>query len=318
MRIMLKRVLTFWAMVAVSTVGFAEASFYDGVAATVNDKVITVDTVLQQMRSNFNLGQIPKAELPAKIRELFPVVRDLIIDRMLILKAYTDSGAQLPNEAINERVQNIIASEFEGSEAKLREALRSQRMTYDAWVKQVREDMIVQAMRQLQVGKKVSISPKRVREYFKAHAADFSESGGVHVRTILIPPEKGRTVAEEALKALQAGEAFQDVAKRYSADNKAPEGGDWGFVSPRECFAPQVVAALGALKPGEHSGILEAGGYCSIVQKVAERKGSTPKLKDVWRKVEAAVRNQDGQARYQAWLEGLRKEAYIHVEPVNL
>ena len=179
-RMKIHTVLLAWCLCV--SMAFAEVSHYDGVAAYVNDKVVTIETVLQQMRANFDLSKVGREALPGRIRELFPVVRDLIVDRMLILKAYEDSGAQLPNEAVNERIQTILAEDFEGNEARLRAVLRGQHMTYDAWVKQVREDMIVQAMRQLQVGKKTSVSPKRIRAYYAAHADDFAQAGRVHVR----------------------------------------------------------------------------------------------------------------------------------------
>ncbi len=293
----------------------AAPSPYDGVAAYVNDKVVTVDTVMKELHSGFDLSRVPAERRADKVRELFPVVRDLIVDRMLILKAYEDSGAQLPNEAVTERVQAIVADDFGGDEAKLTEMLRRSRMTKPEWVRQVRENMIVAAMRQLQVGRKTAVSPRRVKEYFAEHMDDFAEEGGVRVRLILIPPAQGAAAAEAALAELNKGVPFEEVAKRHSSDAKAKEGGDWGFVNPEATFAPAVVEALRGLKVGEHSGILEQAGYRSIVQKAAVRKGKRPTLAEAWPAAEAAVRAQLGQERYKAWLEGLRKAAYIkHVD----
>ena len=293
----------------------AAPSPYDGVAAYVNDKVVTVDTVMKELHSGFDLSQVPMAQRADKVRELFPVVRDLIVDRMLILKAYEDSGAQLPNEAVTERIQAIVADEFGGDEARLTEMLRRNRMTKPEWIRHIRENMIVSAMRQLQVGKKTVVSPRRVKEYFAEHMDEFAEDGGVRVRVILIPPAQGAAAAEAALAELKKGVPFEEVAKKYSSDAKAKEGGDWGFVVPEATFAPAVAEALRGLKVGEHSGILEQGGYRSIVQKAEVRKGRRPTLAEAWPAAEAAVRAQLGQERYKVWLEGLRKAAYIkHVD----
>lgn len=293
----------------------AAPSPYDGVAAYVNDKVVTVDTVMKELHSGFDLSQVPMAQRADKVRELFPVVRDLIVDRMLILKAYEDSGAQLPNEAVTERIQAIVADEFGGDEARLTEMLRRNRMTKPEWIRHIRENMIVSAMRQLQVGKKTVVSPRRVKEYFAEHMDEFAEEGGVRVRVILIPPAQGAAAAEAALAELKKGVPFEEVAKKYSSDAKAKDGGDWGFVVPEATFAPAVAEALRGLKVGEHSGILEQRGYRSIVQKAEVRKGRRPTLAEAWPAAEAAVRAQLGQERYKVWLEGLRKAAYIkHVD----
>ena len=144
---------------------------------------------------------------------------------------------------------------------------------------------------------------------------EFAEAGGVRVRVSLIPPAQGAAAAEAALAELKKGVPFEEVAKKYSSDAKAKEGGDWGFVVPEATFAPAVAEALRGLKVGEHSGILEQGGSRSIVQKAEVRKGRRPTLAEAWPAAEAAVRAQLGQERYKVWLEGLRKAAYIkHVD----
>ncbi|MEG1552232.1 MAG: peptidyl-prolyl cis-trans isomerase [Kiritimatiellia bacterium] len=290
---------------------FAAPTAYDGIAATVNDKVVTVDTVLQELHNGFDLSQVPPEAREAKVRELFPVMRDLIIDRLLILQAYEDAGAQLPNEAITSRVQEIIARDFSGDKAKLQELLKKNRMTYDMWEKQIRENIIIGAMRHLQVTKKLNVSPAKIRLYFAEHMDEFATQGAVRVRAILLPPSEGRAVAEKALAELKKGTPFATVAKQYSRDEHAKDGGDWGFVVPENTFAPQVINELNQLKKGEFSDIIESSGYCTIIFKEAVKLGKTPTLQDAWPIAEQRLRAELGQARYKAWLDKLRADAHI-------
>ncbi len=295
-----------------------EATFYDGVAAYVNDKVVTVDTVMREMRMNFDLSRVPQAQLPGRIRELYPVMRDLLVDRLLILEAYEASGAQLPNEAVNARVQAVVAESFGGDTARLREALRENRMTYEEWVKQLRANMIVAAMRQLQVDQKITVSPKKVRAYYAAHPERFAERGGVHVRTITIDPKGGEAAAKRAAADLEAGKPFAEVAKAFSCDSQAANGGDWGFVDPHETFAAPIAATIAALKPGETSPILDLGGWHMIVRKVAVRSEGVRPLAEVWEQATRAVREELGRQRYDAWVGALRKAAYVRNVDVTL
>ncbi len=296
----------------------AEPSPYDGVAAYVNDKVVTLDTVMKELHASFDLSQLAPQARADKVRELFPVVRDLIIERMLVLKAYEDSGAQLPSEAVTARVQSIIAEQFNGDEAKLTETLRRARMTKPEWVRQVREKMIVSAMTRLQVNQKTVVSPRRVKEYFAENMERFAEAGGTRVGVIYLSPAQGAEVAAAVEADLQAGKPFAEVAKQYSSDSKAAEGGDWGFVKPEDSFAPMVVEALKKLKVGETSPLLSQGGHRFIVQKIAERRGRMPTLAEAWPRAEAAVRMELGMERHRKWLESLRKEAYIKLVDVPL
>lgn len=291
----------------------AELSRYDGVAAYVNDKVITVDTVLQEIHTNFNLAAVPLAEQPQRIRELFPVMRDLIIDRILIVEAYDASGAQLPPDAVNTRVQEIIAREFRGERANLQAMLKEHRMTYDMWEKQIRENLVVQAMRYLQVGKKINVSPAAVRKYYEEHRDAFSLGGMVRVRSILITPDRGRALADSIAKQLDEGASFADLAKAHSADEKAAEGGDWGFVDPAATFAPVIAEALSALKPGERSPVIEQSGYCTILLKEEVRPGRVRTLEEAWDDVYKTLSDQLGVERYKAWVDGLRANAFVRV-----
>ena len=145
-----------------------------------------------------------------------------------------------------------------------------------------------------------------------------AEEAGIHVRMILIDPAGGSAAARKALAELEAGKDFGEVAKAYSKDSHAAQGGDWGFVKPEENFAPQVAQTLAGLKDGERSGIIELGGWRAIVQRVATRTGRVRPLSEVWAQAEAAVRNELGQARYNAWIEGLRKGAYVRNVDVEL
>ena len=89
-------------------------------------------------------------------------------------------------------------------------------------------------------------------------------------------------------------------------------------MDPAESFAAPIVEALAKLKPGETSGVIAMGDWRAIVQKVTERAGEPPNLDEAWPKVEAAVRAQLGQARYNEWVDSLRKKAYIKNVDVKL
>ncbi len=296
----------------------AEVSQFDGVAAYVNDKVVTIDTVMKELHMTFNFAQLSQQDAYEKVRELFPVVRDMAIERILILQAYEESGMVLPNDVINRRMQEIIARDFGGDEALLKSMLRERQMTYAEWAKLIRENTIVAAMRQFQVSQKVVVSPKVVRAYYAEHRESYGKLEGVHVRTIMLAPEQGEAKAEEILAALEAGESWATLAKEYSRDAKAAEGGDWGFIQPADEFVADVVAQIDALKVGERSKPFSMMGYTLLIEKVAEKRSAIPELQEIWQQVESDVRNELGVKRYAAWVEELRRNAYIKLNEVQL
>ncbi|WP_231200319.1 peptidylprolyl isomerase, partial [Escherichia coli] len=80
-----------------------------------------------------------------------------------------------------------------------------------------------------------------------------------HARHILIKTstvmsdEQARQRLEQVRQRLVAGDAkFADMARQYSQDATAPQGGDLGWLNPGETV-PTFEAAMNALKPGEIS-----------------------------------------------------------------
>lgn len=298
-------------MTFATTVEANGPSFYDGVAAHVNDKIITLDTVMHELYNNFDLSRVAPHQQATKVKELYPVVLDLLIDRVLILQAYEASGLTIPDKIISSRIQTIIAEEFGGNEALLKERLMKIRLTYPEWAQKIRENVILQAMRQTQVNEKLKVSPKMVREHYAKHKDAYAQQAGTHVRTILL--QGSEVQANNLWQALEEGVPFAEIAEQYSMDEKAIDGGDWGFVSLEENFSPEVIQLITSMKIGERKRHTMGNEFHLIVEKVAVNVGEVPPLKDIWTRVENDVYNQKAEALYKTWTEGLRKRAYIKI-----
>jgi parvulin-like peptidyl-prolyl isomerase len=238
---------------------------------------------------------------------------------MLILQAYEASGANLSNEMVTARVQEIIAEAYGGSEAKLRNELKRTGLTYPEWLKQVRENMIVQAMRHLQVNKKINVSPKRIRDYYNAHPEYFSVAESMHVSVILLPADFIRVDAELLLKKIRNNEVtFEQAAKSFSVGQNAENGGDLGFIKPSDEFAPVIVDALANLKDGEVSDLIELQGCHVILRKNASQNAKQLSLKEAWPMVQRRVEHELALERYKAWIDSLRERAHIRYVDIEL
>lgn len=116
--------------------------------------------------------------------------------------------------------------------------------------------------------------------------------------------------AEEALKALEGGAKFEDVAKRYSEDVATKNnGGEFGFTIDRgnKDLTPEATEAIFSLEKSKYSGIINTG-YTLEIFKLLDKKDD---------KVEAAhilFNFKDINQRINDLKETDKARAYIHFD----
>lgn len=304
--------LVFTALITATSALSAAPIPYDGIAATVGNEVITIENVMTEFKKGYNLASVPAEERTARLAALYPQVLNLLIDRLLILQAYKDAGGVLPPDALEKHIRSIITTNFNGDESALHEALKKNRITYDDWSNETRENLIIASMRYMQVDKKVAVTPSMIKAYYAEHKADFSETPTTHLRVILISPEQGKAVADKAFAEIMGGKPFAEVAKEYSQDSRAADGGDFGYVGVAD-LSPAINKIIKPLKVGRISRVTEVEGYFYILYKVAERAATIPTLQDAWVKIENKLTSEASAERYQAWMQSLRKNTFILV-----
>ncbi|MDR1579042.1 MAG: peptidyl-prolyl cis-trans isomerase [Synergistaceae bacterium] len=89
--------------------------------------------------------------------------------------------------------------------------------------------------------------------------------------------EQARKKVGEAKEMLDSGVDFAEVAKKYSEDPRAKNGGEISQWLCRNDLSPELWRAIFALKPGEYSGIIETGGGFLIIKlrELTEQKQRT-------------------------------------------
>jgi peptidyl-prolyl cis-trans isomerase C len=76
---------------------------------------------------------------------------------------------------------------------------------------------------------------------------------------------RSQAMAEDALRMINSGRTFDEVAMIYSIDPSRSRGGDIGF-RPLGTMPANVEAAIEAMAPGQVSGVLPYDGYYAIIK----------------------------------------------------
>jgi peptidyl-prolyl cis-trans isomerase D len=146
---------------------------------------------------------------------------------------------------------------------------------------------------------------EEIRAYYDAHVAQFTLPEQVRVRHILLRVEPGadaeatqaaRARAEEVLAKVKAGEDFAALAKQYSQDSTAPQGGDLGAVTRGQMVKPFEDAAF-ALAAGETSEIVQSPFGFHIIKVESKQEARVPPLDEVREQIVVTLKREQSHAR---------------------
>ena len=290
------------------------ATIVDGIAAKVDGDVITVGEVLAEVRKD------PVMHLPglvkADFRRMYRQTLDNMIDRRLILRDAEVQKLQMQDWVVDNRIREIVKDNFNGDFSALRAAIDDAHIHYDEWKRTIREDLIAQAMQYQTVTRNIKVSPGAMRAEYAVNADHYSVSNSLDVSVILLGDADGKSSGErakEALRRLDGGESFADVAKAMSADPRSADGGVWKDVHPAEMFKPEIVDALNKLNVGERSDPIELQGWVTIIRKDAEHQGVRRSFGEAYNDIQNTVRAREARRLHKEWISRLRDRSFIVV-----
>lgn len=289
-----------------------EPTVVDGLAARVNDSLITVGDVLLQVypqQRKWPAG-LSQAEIDQKLQETYREQLNNLIEQKLILNAYDKQENKIPETFVEERIHAIIEENFGGDRSQLMEALGKDHVSFPDWKKGVREQIIIASMRQTFVRQKLHISPEAVRAYYDAHTNEYTSPLLMNLNALVFKgtnagDTNAQAKAQDALVKLRAGTPFSELSK-------SEDKGNWGWMQPT-ALQPEFAAAASLLKPGEVSEVLvrENDFYIFGVQ---ERKESHPLPFDQVRdSIENKMSKDEAAAIQAAWIARLKLTAAIEI-----
>ncbi len=293
----------------------------DGLAAKVNDAVITVDDV------GTAIGDLKRSGALKMSGEDFKTVYsntvEFLIERRLILQLAAEKKVTFPEWVVDGRIRDIVKDKFDGDMNKLNAVLAASKTPLTEWRNMIRDDMIVTSMRQQFVEKFITATPADMAREYRENKALYRKDAMTSVSVILLKPadpgdKKAPSVStrgEEILARLEKGEHFADLARQFSADSHAKDGGTWKDVNPQEAFRPEIAKTIAALKVGEVSKLVDLNGWGFIVRKDAETGAKELSFEEAYDQIERNVKKRLGQEAYREWVQRLRDAAFIKIYP---
>lgn len=293
----------------------------DGLAAKVNDAVITVDDVGAAIGDLKRSGALPAPG--DDFKAVYSNAVEFLVERRLILQLAAEKKVTFPEWVVDGRIRDIVKDKFDGDMNKLNAMLTQIKTPLTEWRNMIRDDMIVTSMRQQFVEKYVTATPADMAREYKENKHLYRKEAKSSVSVILLKPADAgdkkvppvSTRGEEILARLEKGEDFADLARKFSADSHAKDGGAWKDVNPEEAFRPEIAKTIASLKVGEFSKLVDLDGWGFIVRKDAETTAQELSFAEAYEDIERNVKKKLGKEAYRAWVQRLREAAFIKIYP---
>lgn len=300
----------------------------NGIAAKVNGRIITKNEVSFMLAPRYAqlATQFPRRgpEFERQFNEAREKVMQELVDRQIILAEFEQLGAAIKDNIIDDEVDRQIRELYNGNEAKFREELKKSRLTMDRYREITREKMVVEYMRAQQFADAPPPLPNEIRNEYneiKTELRDQSKDK-ITFRKIFIPsadpqnplatPETQLALAEGIATEIKNGKDFDELAKTYSKDAFAAEGGLQENVD-RTDFAAEFAAIIFEAPENEVVGpLLDPRGF-TIVKVISKNLGPAPGLGEVRPMIEKRVQRKKTSAQYERWIEARRKRAMIEI-----
>jgi peptidyl-prolyl cis-trans isomerase SurA len=245
-----------------------------GIAAVVNDDVISVYDLAERMRLVMLSSNI--ADTPEARQRIGGQVMRGLIDEKLQLQEAKRQGVTASDAEIK-RAFERIEQQNNMHAGQLDEFLKSRGIDRNTLIQQITATLVWGKLVRRLAAQSVTVSDDEIDEamkHLKEHAKE-PESRVAEIFLAVDNPaqdEEVRRLAEKLTEQMRAGARFSAIAQQFSQSATAAVGGDMGWLRPDQ-LAPELGKVVANLKPGELSPPIRTGAGYYLMLVLERRNG---------------------------------------------
>ncbi len=291
----------------------------DRVLAVVNNDVITLSELQDGLA--FYLYETKETVKPEEEEALKRRLLNRMIDSRLQLQEAGREQITVDDAEVSEQLTELMKRVNAKTPEELERVVKAQGLTLDGVKKRVKDQVLVQKVIRRKVQLRISVTEQEIDTYVLENREKLETGLSYHARHILFPPnppadkaawEAARARAEEVWTKVRAGEDFAELAKRYSEDSTAGDGGDLGVLKQGE-LAADLEGQILRLRPGDASAPYRSRLGFHIFKLEWKEGLSGEVLTQAKQQIRDILSRQKYAARLEAWLAEIRKRAIIEI-----
>ncbi|MEY4560764.1 MAG: hypothetical protein RLZZ618_41 [Pseudomonadota bacterium] len=254
----------------------------DYILAVVNQELVTSNELRLRLDQVREESRRTGARLPLEDELRAQLLNALIEERVLVTYA-RDTGSKIDDAELDRAVASV-AAQNQLSLPQLRDRLRSEGVEYTRFRSNIRDQMMVERVREREVQGRIRVTDADVDAYLEKKRAESASAVYYNLAHILVAVPEGstdavvaarRARAEAALARVTAGTSFDVVAREVSDDATKEYGGLLGMRAA-DRLPPPFLDAVRNLAAGQVVPTVLRSGAGFHVLKLAERREGGP------------------------------------------
>ncbi len=297
------------------------------IIARVNNEIITL-TEYQKARQTAEddakqecQGRCTPEQLQTDIADRQKnTLRDLI-DQSLLVQRAKDMGVNVKPDVIKQLDQIRRQNKLDSIEA-LEKAVTSEGMNWEDFQSNIENHLLTQRVIGNEVGSHINITDDEITKYYEAHKSEFVRPEQVALREIEVStqgkkPEELpdlKKKAETALKRIQDGEDFAEIAKRFSDSSTKEQGGFLGIYKRGE-LAKELEDKVFSMKKNELTEVMETKQGYLVLQVLEHYDEGQQSLAKVKSEINEKLYSERLEPSMREYLKTLREQSYVIIKP---
>ena len=320
---MKKTFLAVITLLAASTLSAAQ--LVEAIVIRVGDRIVTRTQYDKRLHDAFAEAEqtVPPAQLAARKDEIRKNLPNDLIAELLIKDRADRLGLGVSNDEIKDAIGRLKEQYGIKTDQQFEESLKSSGLTRADMEARLRDTLLTNKVFGRELRSREELTDKELRERYDREKEHYRLPERAHLREIVIPrPDTGAVdqiekrvdqIAADARVAPDFGKYASAVPESVTKD----KGGDLGEVGRGELL-PDLDKAVFNAKSGDVIGPIATKSGWHIIKVEQRLPSEVPAFESVKDKLRKDVSEETFQRDYKAYIDRLRKDAFIQINDANI
>lgn len=322
----MKKTLITLAVALATTTAFA-AQVVESIVVRVGDRIITRSQYERRLRDAFTEAEqqgLPPDQLATRKQELRRSLVDDLINELLIKDRADRLNIGVSDAEIKEAIVRLKQQYGITTDQQFEESLQKSGLTRAEMEARLRDTLITNKLFARELRSREELDDRELRERYDREKEHYRLPERAHLREIVIVRpdnpslvDAARQKANDIATSVRGGADFAKTAMTSSESGTKDKGGDLGEVNRGELL-PDLDKAVFNAAQGAIIGPIETKSGWHILKVEQRLPSEVPAFESVKDKLRRDVSDETFQRDLKAYLERLRKDAFIQINDQNI